>query len=93
MPEGAVYIGGVWNLGGWRLPRSKWRNPFKIDMEKRRRDGTREEVIAKYEGHLHDSDLINEIHELRDKDLACWCAPKPCHGHVLLRLANAGAAP
>lgn len=25
---------------------------------------------------------------LRDKDLVCWCAPLPCHGDVLLRLAN-----
>jgi hypothetical protein len=28
------------------------------------------------------------LHELRGKDLVCWCAPKPCHGDVLLRLAN-----
>jgi hypothetical protein len=26
--------------------------------------------------------------ELRRKDLACWCAPLPCHGEVLLELAN-----
>ncbi|HEY1865170.1 MAG TPA: DUF4326 domain-containing protein [Roseiarcus sp.] len=25
---------------------------------------------------------------MRGKDLACWCAPKPCHGDVLLRRAN-----
>jgi hypothetical protein len=26
--------------------------------------------------------------ELRDKDLARWCLPEPCHGEVLLELAN-----
>jgi hypothetical protein len=29
------------------------------------------------------------VHELRDRDLVCWCAPDPCHGDLLLRLANA----
>ena len=31
------------------------------------------------------------IHELRGKDLACWCSlDAACHADVLLRLANAG---
>jgi hypothetical protein len=25
---------------------------------------------------------------LRGKDLVCWCAPKPCHADILLRIAN-----
>lgn len=25
---------------------------------------------------------------LRGKDLACWCAPRPCHADVLLEIAN-----
>lgn len=30
------------------------------------------------------------LHELRGKDLACWCRlGTPCHAEVLLRLANA----
>ena len=88
MPKGAVYIGPSCNQGEWRLRQSKWHNPFKIDTKKRRRDGTLEQVLAKYERHLHDSGLIADIQELRGRDLACWCAPKPCHGDVLLRLAN-----
>jgi hypothetical protein len=52
------------------------------------RDGTRAEVIEKYERHLYDSGLINDVHELRGKDLVCWCAPEPCHGDLLLKLAN-----
>jgi hypothetical protein len=83
VPEGAVYIGDRLYRGPWRLPKSKWANPYKIG-----RDGIREEVIVQYERHLYNSGLINDIHELRGRDLACWCAPKPCHGDVLLRLAN-----
>ena len=54
------------------------------------RDGAREEVIAMYERWLRDErpDLMATLHELRGKDLVCWCAPKLCHGDVLLRLAN-----
>lgn len=29
------------------------------------------------------------LHELRGKNLACWCKPgEPCHADVLLELAN-----
>jgi len=63
---------------------SKWGNPFEIG-----KDGTREEVIEKYrEWILDNSDLLKDIHELKGKTLACWCAPKSCHGDVLLELAN-----
>jgi hypothetical protein len=78
----AVYIGRL--MPRYGLPGSKWHNPYKVG-----RDGTREEVIAKYQRHLHDSGLIYAVHELRGRDLVCWCAPEPCHGDLLLQLANA----
>ena len=28
------------------------------------------------------------LHTLAGHDLACWCAPLPCHCDVLVRLAN-----
>jgi hypothetical protein len=87
VPEGAEYIGDHQYHPPWRLRRSKWFNPYKIHTSQKRRDGTREEVIAKFERHLHDSGLIDDIHELRGKDLVCWCAPEACHGDVLFRLA------
>ena len=32
---------------------------------------------------------VSHIHELRGKNLACWCPlDKPCHADVLLGLAN-----
>ena len=60
---------------------SKWGNPFVIGP-----DGTREEVIQKYEAYIKSSGL--DVSELRGKILGCWCSPKPCHGDVLARLAN-----
>lgn len=33
--------------------------------------------------------LKDRLHELRGKNLLCWCKPgAPCHGDVLLELAN-----
>jgi len=74
MPLGSVYIGRP----------SKWGNPFIID-----RDGTREEVIAKYREYIMaDTYLRSAVKSLKGLDLVCWCAPQACHGDVLLELAN-----
>ena len=62
---------------------SKWGNPYVIG-----KDGTREEVIKKYEDYIVHSQLLLEIDELTNKVLGCWCKPLPCHGDVLLQLAN-----
>jgi hypothetical protein len=59
---------------------SKWGNPFVIG-----KDGTREEVIAKYRQHLADSpELMDSLHELDGHWLGCFCKPKACHGDVLV---------
>ena len=62
-----------------------WGNPFEIG-----KDGTRAEVIEKYRQWLDTKpELITQAkHELRGKTLGCWCAPNPCHGDVLLEIAN-----
>lgn len=58
---------------------SKWGNPFIIG-----RDGTREDVISKYEAYIMSRpDLIQALPELINKTLGCWCAPKACHGDIL----------
>lgn len=78
IPAGAEYIGRG----------SKWGNRFIIG-----RDGDRETVIARYERWLADQhDLLRALDELRGRDLVCFCAPKPCHGDLLHRLANATRA-
>ena len=74
-PADAVYVGRP----------SDWGNPFRAG-----RDGTREEVIAKFESYAlamlkRKPDWLDP---LRGKDLVCWCAPLPCHADVLLRMAN-----
>jgi len=63
---------------------SKWSNPFIIG-----RDGTREEVIEKYrEWILTQSELLSQLPELEGKRIACSCAPKACHGDVLVELLD-----
>jgi hypothetical protein len=82
VPNDAVYIGR--RMPRFGLAASKWANPFKID-----RDTTREEIIVQYREYLLGKpELIAALPELRGKDLVCWCAPEPCHGDVLVELAN-----
>jgi len=51
---------------------SKWGNPFVIG-----KDGTREQVIAKYRQYLLSRpDLIAALPELKGKILGCWCSPQ-----------------
>ena len=77
---GQVYVGRPGPLG----------NPFAIG-----RDGTREEVIAKYRTWLWDrirkphSPQLAELRRLLAParagplELLCWCAPRPCHAEVI----------
>jgi hypothetical protein len=75
VPAGAVYIGRG----------SKWGNPFRIGP-----DGDRAAVIAKHQRWLADQHhLLRALDELHGRDLVCFCAPLPCHGDLLRRLANA----
>src|SRR5262245_29816731 len=85
VPDGAIYIGSAVPRRG--LKTSEWANPYVVGQH-----GTRDECIAKYRNeHLPaHPELIAALPELRGKVLACWCAPEPCHGDVLVRLANGG---
>ena len=75
IPEGAVYIGRP----------SKWGNPFPITER-----CSREDSVKKFELLLLSSNKLQmDLHELRGKDLVCFCAPQPCHGDILLKYANA----
>ena len=63
---------------------SVWGNPFKID-----KDGTRAEVIKKYEAYIRSNNqLLVLLPSLKGKKLGCWCYPKFCHGDVLIKLIN-----
>lgn len=61
---------------------SKWGNPFSIGV-----DGTRDEVIIKYEAYIRNKkELLDSLHELVGKVLGCYCAPEACHGDILIKL-------
>ncbi len=63
---------------------SKWGNPFIIG-----RDGSREEVIKKYEEYfLKSRKLMNALPELKGKRLGCHCKPLACHGDILAEWAD-----
>ena len=64
---------------------SKWGNPFAIG-----KDGTREEVIEKYRQYLLERpELLEQAKkELAGKNLVCFCAPKACHGNILIEIDN-----
>ena len=75
---------------------SKWGNPFRVTPE-------RSQILAVSEfqtwltvegvtAGIADRKqwMLDNLKELRGKNLACWCKPgTACHADVLLRLANA----
>jgi hypothetical protein len=72
-PAGSVAIGRG----------TRWGNPFIVGE-----DGDRAVVIAKFH-HYAQWRLEREpqwLEPLRGIDLACYCAPKPCHGNVIVEL-------
>ena len=74
-PAGSVAIGRG----------SVWGNPFIIGA-----DGDRDTVISKFY-HYAKWRLEREpewLEPLKDKDLACYCSPNPCHGNAIIRLID-----
>lgn len=74
--DNEIYIGRNVFMGGWKMCKSKWANPFPVNNR------TREQSLAKYEDYIRNSDLMNALPELKDKILACWCYPEKCHGNI-----------
>jgi len=66
---------------------SKFGNPYIIG-----KDGTREEVIEKYRDWFNKKikkpRFRKEVLKLRGKKLGCYCAPKACHGDVIIEWLN-----
>jgi len=57
---------------------SKWGNPFK--------GSNRNQNVADYKEYVRNSELYEQLEELRGKTLGCWCAPLRCHGDALVEL-------
>jgi Domain of unknown function (DUF4326) len=67
---------------------SMFGNPYRIGV-----DGTREEVIQKYDIWARemidmDDEFKAAVKALKGKLLVCWCRPLACHGDALVRLAE-----
>lgn len=70
---------------------SKWGNPFtdRIGTLAEKVLACREDAIAAYDEWIRTQpDLLAALPELAGKVLGCWCAPKSCHGDVLIRLCR-----
>ena len=63
---------------------SKWGNPYLIG-----KDGTRDEVIIKYEQYIRGKpELLADLPKLVGETLGCYCHPKKCHGDILVKLLH-----
>jgi len=64
--------------------RTRWGNPYRI-----RKSCNRAAVIEKYRRYIEDkSELRDRLPDIAGHALGCWCAPKPCHGDVLVELTR-----
>ena len=81
-----LYIGRNINMGGWKLPKSKWHNPFTL----KNYNNDVAQVLQLYRNHVENSpNLIKSLPELTGKNIGCWCKIKggePCHGDILVEL-------
>lgn len=76
---------------------SKWGCPFThIKGRSTRAEfvvSSRKEALEKYRDYLEFGDgkhLLNDLHELKDKKLGCWCKDENgngnCHGDIIVEL-------
>lgn len=102
MPDGAVYVGRPTLWGNPVVVNDKCSRATAVKMYRRMlttsqtrlvgmlvyEDGT----IAPLAGiglTIWRNKVRQSLHDLRGKDLACWCRlDQPCHADVLLELAN-----
>ena len=76
-PDDFVYIGRANRFK--QIKRLRWANRFYVKSERERFKSIGQYIREK----LLEPDFRNEVQDLIDKILVCWCAPLPCHGHVL----------
>jgi hypothetical protein len=94
MPENTVYVGRP----------GKWGNPFKVgeaiwnpksETISLITPNSVEECVELFEIYMKNGMakkhtwMYKHLHELKGKNLACFCSlDKPCHADILLKLAN-----
>jgi hypothetical protein len=74
---------------------SKWGNPFTHIQDgktlAKHLVGSRDEAVEAFREWITNGEgkhLMNDLHELKDKVLGCWCKPQNCHGDVLSDLVS-----
>ena len=78
---------------------TKWGNPFKVAkageapkpnlIDPVKGTYTLNEALGLYREYLDTNGLINDISELKSKNLGCFCPQdSPCHAKILADLAN-----
>lgn len=61
---------------------SKWQNKFTV-----KKYGL-EKCLELYEEYIRNSILYDQLEELDNKILGCWCSPSKYHGDILIKLLN-----
>ena len=102
MPEGAIYCGRptIWG-NPWSTEKAMASGLFKPEFvaevvvnEYRAWLLNKESPFMEHCGYRHTlhyrrGHILEHLHELKGKQLACWCGlDKPCHVDVLAELAN-----
>lgn len=76
-PQFTLYIGRAMYMGGWRLKKSKWANPYPT-----KKYG--DQACVMYKEYVEKNpELMASLPELANQKLGCWCQPGKCHGDVL----------
>jgi hypothetical protein len=80
-----IYIGrsSPWGNPFTHLPLSRTKAQFQV--------ATEEESMIRYEAWLpeklaKDRQLRQKLLELDGHELVCYCKPRPCHGHIPIKL-------
>jgi hypothetical protein len=83
------YIGrsGVVFINKERFPKkaSQWANPFTVKKE------GRDKCLELYEAWVRTKikkEGTEDIKQLKNKVLGCWCKPDKCHGDILIKILN-----
>lgn len=81
IPEDGVYIGRASSKHG--LPQSIFANPYPV-LTPEERDTSIEKYRKWLWNQILDGNITkDDLRELNNKTLVCYCAPKPCHGNVV----------
>jgi hypothetical protein len=79
-PEGVIYVGRP----------NRWGNPYRVE-ELGREEAMRRfrQLFSARHGGKHPDYPVEDVEELRGRDLACWChLDELCHADILMEFAN-----